>query len=207
VEAGGVAVPARIYDLRSTFASDALAARVTVFELARIMGTSVDMIERHYGALLDGAGEGIAARLDALDAERDDVEEQDAARGPIVAQTATNRVSRGSGRLRRGATKCAVRTGDPGWSAANVYDACAASQAEGRGFEARLPLRRRPEVAQPSAVTTGRPLLPIRLVHSACIDAVRARPPSGGVSLETATFLPENRSVYRRPVGGVVCMP
>jgi hypothetical protein len=35
------------------------------------MGISVRMIERHYGALLDGASAGIAARLDALDAERD----------------------------------------------------------------------------------------------------------------------------------------
>ena len=35
------------------------------------MGTSVRMIERHYGALLDGAGADIAARLDALDVERD----------------------------------------------------------------------------------------------------------------------------------------
>jgi hypothetical protein len=75
LKSAGVATPARIYDLRSTFASDALAARVTVFELARIMGTSVEMIERHYGALLDGAGEGIAARLDALDVERDEGEE------------------------------------------------------------------------------------------------------------------------------------
>ena len=41
VEASGVARPARIYDLRSTFASNALAAGVTVFELARVMGTSV----------------------------------------------------------------------------------------------------------------------------------------------------------------------
>jgi hypothetical protein len=40
---------------------------VTVFELARIAGTSVAMIERHYGALLDGAGAGIAGRLDALE--------------------------------------------------------------------------------------------------------------------------------------------
>jgi integrase len=71
IQAGGVALPARIYDLRSTFASDALAAGVTVFTLARIMGTSVSMIERHYGALLDGAGVGIAGALDALDAERD----------------------------------------------------------------------------------------------------------------------------------------
>jgi hypothetical protein len=34
------------------------------------MGTSVRMIERHYGALLDGPGAGIVSRLDALDAER-----------------------------------------------------------------------------------------------------------------------------------------
>jgi hypothetical protein len=67
--------PARIYDLRATFASDALAASVSVFELARVMGTSVRMIERHYGALLDGAGAGIAGRLDALDAERDQATE------------------------------------------------------------------------------------------------------------------------------------
>jgi hypothetical protein len=63
------AKPARIYDLRSTFASNALAAGVTVFELARVMGTSVRMIERHYGALLDGAHTGIAGRLDAFETE------------------------------------------------------------------------------------------------------------------------------------------
>jgi integrase len=68
VEAAGVATPARIYDLRSTFASNALAAGVTVFELARVMGSSVRMIERHYGALLDGAHDGIAGRLDSLEA-------------------------------------------------------------------------------------------------------------------------------------------
>jgi integrase len=65
VKASGVERPARIYDLRSTFASNALAAGVTVFELAKVMGTSVPMIERHYGALLDGAGAAIAGRLDA----------------------------------------------------------------------------------------------------------------------------------------------
>lgn len=69
ITTSGVAKPARIYDLRSTFASNALAAGVTVFELARVMGTSVAMIERHYGALLDGAHAGIAGRLDALEAE------------------------------------------------------------------------------------------------------------------------------------------
>lgn len=76
IEAGGVRTPARLYDLRSTFASEALAAGVTVFELARVMGTSVAMIERHYGALLDGAGAGIAGRLDALDAAQDRATEE-----------------------------------------------------------------------------------------------------------------------------------
>jgi hypothetical protein len=68
VEASGIAKPARIYDLRSTYASNALDAGVTVFELARVMGTSVAMIERSYGALIDGAGESIAARLAAHEA-------------------------------------------------------------------------------------------------------------------------------------------
>lgn len=71
VEASGVRRPARIYDLRSTFASNALAAGISVFELARIMGTSVEMIERHYGTLLEGAGAGITTRLAAFEAEQD----------------------------------------------------------------------------------------------------------------------------------------
>jgi integrase len=69
VDAAGITRPARIYDLRSTFASNALAAGVTPFELARIMGTSVRMIERSYGTLLGGAHAGIAGRMDAIEAE------------------------------------------------------------------------------------------------------------------------------------------
>ena len=41
IEASDTTTPARIYDLRSTFASRALAAGVSAFELARVMGTSV----------------------------------------------------------------------------------------------------------------------------------------------------------------------
>ena len=66
VESAGIARPARIYDLRSTFASRALAAGVAPFELSRVMVTSVRMIELHYGTLIAGAGASIAARLDAL---------------------------------------------------------------------------------------------------------------------------------------------
>jgi hypothetical protein len=40
------------------------------------------MIERHYGALLDGAGADIARRLDALDAERERTVGRDAP-GPV----------------------------------------------------------------------------------------------------------------------------
>jgi hypothetical protein len=76
VTASGIAKPARIYDLRSTFASNALAAGVTVFELAKVMGTSVAMIERHYGTLIGGAHAGIAGRLDALEASLEAAAEQ-----------------------------------------------------------------------------------------------------------------------------------
>lgn len=36
-----------------------------MFELADFMGTSVKMIERHYGKVLQGAGAASAAKLDA----------------------------------------------------------------------------------------------------------------------------------------------
>jgi hypothetical protein len=52
-------------DLRPPLASHALAAGVSVFELARIMGTSVQMIERHDGRLLQGSGDAIRGKLDA----------------------------------------------------------------------------------------------------------------------------------------------
>ena len=67
VEAAGVTKPARIYDLRSTFISNALARGLTVFETARIAGTSVAMIEAHYGALLDTAHDSLLERLEAAE--------------------------------------------------------------------------------------------------------------------------------------------
>jgi integrase len=68
IESAGVTKPARVYDLRSTFASNALAAGITVYELARIMGTSVSMIEAHYGALLDTAHTALLDRLESFGA-------------------------------------------------------------------------------------------------------------------------------------------
>jgi hypothetical protein len=78
IEAGAITRPARIYDQRSTFASNAIAAEIDVFELSRVMGTSIEMIERHYGTLLAGAAAGIASRLAVFEAEQD-AAEQDAA--------------------------------------------------------------------------------------------------------------------------------
>ena len=66
IDAAGIAKPARLYDLRSTFASNALAAGITMFELARIMGTSAKMIEQHYGTLIDTAHGALLQRLDAV---------------------------------------------------------------------------------------------------------------------------------------------
>jgi len=53
------------YTLRHTFATEALAAGVSIFELARLMGTSVAMIDRTYGHLARDSEEAIRARLDA----------------------------------------------------------------------------------------------------------------------------------------------
>lgn len=69
IESAAIAKPARLYDLRSTFASNALAAGITVYELARLMGTSVSMIEAHYGALIDTARESLLERLEAFGAQ------------------------------------------------------------------------------------------------------------------------------------------
>ena len=57
--------------LRSTFASNRLAAGLGAFELAKVMGTSIELIERQYGTLLHGAGAGIAERLGNFEAEQD----------------------------------------------------------------------------------------------------------------------------------------
>jgi integrase len=53
------------YALRHTFATEALAAGVSIFELARRMGTSVAMIERTYGHLARDSEDAFRARLDA----------------------------------------------------------------------------------------------------------------------------------------------
>jgi hypothetical protein len=54
--------------MRHTFASNALAAGIATFEVARVMGTSVEMIEKTYGHLLPDAIDRARAALDAYEA-------------------------------------------------------------------------------------------------------------------------------------------
>ena len=54
------------YALRHTFATNALAAGINLYELARYMGTSVEMVDRTYGHLAPGAEQSAAAKLDAF---------------------------------------------------------------------------------------------------------------------------------------------
>jgi integrase len=53
------------YHMRHTFATEALAGGVSIFELARLMGTSVKMIDKTYGHLARDSEEAIRARLEA----------------------------------------------------------------------------------------------------------------------------------------------
>jgi hypothetical protein len=51
--------------LRHTFASEALAAGVSIFEPSRLMGASAHEIDRTYGHLVADSEDTIRARLDA----------------------------------------------------------------------------------------------------------------------------------------------
>ena len=55
------------YSLRHTFASFAIAAGIPTFEIARMMGTSIEQIEKTYGHLLPDALERGRAALEAFD--------------------------------------------------------------------------------------------------------------------------------------------
>lgn len=63
----------RIYDCRHTYATFSIAAGVSLFYLARFMGTSVEMIDRTYGHLYADAEDTVRGLLDAWDAREDAV--------------------------------------------------------------------------------------------------------------------------------------
>ena len=75
----------RIYDLRHTFATFALRAGVSTFDLSRYMGASLTMIDRHYGHL---AKDGREHAINLLDTYTADVHLVDAAWTPNTPSAA-----------------------------------------------------------------------------------------------------------------------
>jgi integrase len=71
--AAGIEPFRRIYDLRHTFATFALRAGISAFELSRYMGASLTMIDRHYGHLARDGREHAIRLLDDLNAYSVDV--------------------------------------------------------------------------------------------------------------------------------------
>jgi integrase len=65
-EAVGITPLRRVYDLRHTFATFALRAGISTFDLFRYMGASLTMIDRHYGHLARDGREHAIKLLDAL---------------------------------------------------------------------------------------------------------------------------------------------
>ena len=63
--AAGITPLRRVYDLRHTFATFALRAGISTFDLSRYMGASLTMIDRHYG---HPARDGRDHAIDLLDA-------------------------------------------------------------------------------------------------------------------------------------------
>jgi hypothetical protein len=69
----------RVYDLRHTFATFALRAGISTFDLSRYMGASLTMIDRHYGHLARDGREHAIRLLDSYaDLKAADVHDLDA---------------------------------------------------------------------------------------------------------------------------------
>lgn len=69
-KAAGIDPLRDLYDLRHTYATFALRAGVPVFALSRFMGTSIAMIDLHYGHLAVDSHQHAVSLLDALALER-----------------------------------------------------------------------------------------------------------------------------------------
>jgi site-specific recombinase XerD len=64
------------YAMRHTFASFAIAAGVSLFYLARLLGSSVDQVDKTYGHLLREPEGYLRGLLDAYDTATEDVAAQ-----------------------------------------------------------------------------------------------------------------------------------
>jgi integrase len=69
-EAAGIEPHRDLYDMRHTYATFALRAGVPVFAVSRFIGSSIAMIDRHYGHLANDSRRHAVALLDALAFER-----------------------------------------------------------------------------------------------------------------------------------------
>jgi integrase len=96
-KAAGITPLRRVYDLRHTFATFALRAGISTFDVSRYMGTSLAMIDRHYGHLARDGREHAIKLLDAYTApEPLDVHAVDAGWAPNEA--AEDNSDNGNGR-------------------------------------------------------------------------------------------------------------
>src|SRR5581483_10029643 len=103
----GVEPISGLYDLRHTYATFALRAGVPVVAISRFIGSSIAVIDRHYGHLARDSREHAVALMDALALER----AVDATW--TLNQTSANALSNTDSRPRRGRTRRAV---DAGWT-------------------------------------------------------------------------------------------
>jgi integrase len=86
--AAGITPRRRVYDLRHTFATFALRAGISTFDLSRYVGTSLAMIDRHYGHIARDGRQHAIKLLDTYGgAERLDVHAVDT---PWTPNTARN---------------------------------------------------------------------------------------------------------------------
>ena len=69
-QAAGIEPLRDLYDLRHTYATFALRAGVPVFAVSRFMGSSITMIDHHYGHLAHDSRQHAVSLLDALALER-----------------------------------------------------------------------------------------------------------------------------------------
>ena len=69
-KAAGIDPLRRVYDLRHTFATFALRAGISTFDLSRYMGASLTMIDRHYGHLARDGRDHAIQLLDTFNTDR-----------------------------------------------------------------------------------------------------------------------------------------
>jgi integrase len=107
----GIEPVRRMYDLRHTFATFALRAGISTFELSRYMGTSLLMIDRHYGHLArDGREHAIRLLDSSIDVDVHRVDARWTSRRLPVAQPERENATSAGEKLE---ARSRTRTDDP----------------------------------------------------------------------------------------------